>query len=358
MRAILNHNSLILSVVSTFMRHDSLPRKYSRCFSRVPKVLGPIGVDVFKEATFELDKPLILRASVYASNPNHTTSLPVPLPAFSKWFSDDKDPEKTTLSPYMNRFANATYWHEFVQRPGFYKHRNHPFWSWWAGKEPSSTSWLDIQMPDSPDNPRFARSRYPLSLLIAAQQYNKEFPLTPIGNIYMPLVPHRVLPKELQDDIPVPDIVQHSGRGLINPLSSIWIGLQNTYSPWHRDMARGLCVQLRGSKKVRLAPRPLGKKIMMDARAKFPKHDMDTLYSEHGLVDIEKFNKHAESIYGWGPERTIVYDAIWGPNAPQDLYAATVHAGDALYIPDKWWHSFKSGPKRGVLNASVNWFFD
>lgn len=59
-----------------------------------------------------------------------------------------------------------------------------------------------------------------------------------------------------------------------------------------------------------------------------------------------------------GEERLVLHDAVWGNTSPEDnMYEAELEAGDALFIPEGWWHSVKSVGSDGELNGSVNWWF-
>ena len=56
-----------------------------------------------------------------------------------------------------------------------------------------------------------------------------------------------------------------------------------------------------------------------------------------------------------GPERAALDEAVWGKDANGEGYDAMVNPGDALFIPNGWWHSIKS--VGGGVTASVNWWF-
>lgn len=57
-------------------------------------------------------------------------------------------------------------------------------------------------------------------------------------------------------------------------------------------------------------------------------------------------------------EREVLHDAVWHCNAlPEELHEVELSPGDALFIPDLWWHSVKSVEADGQLNGSVNWWF-
>lgn len=56
-----------------------------------------------------------------------------------------------------------------------------------------------------------------------------------------------------------------------------------------------------------------------------------------------------------GLERKALHDAVWYSAKVEDGYEVKLATGDALFIPQGWWHSIK-GLGEGV-NMSVNWWF-
>lgn len=149
------------------------------------------------------------------------------------------------------------------------------------------------------------------------------------------------LPVQLQEDLPTPRIVAEAGKGDVYN-SSIWLGLEPTYTPLHRDPNPNLFCQLLGSKTVRLLPPKAGDRLYGEVQARLQRNGSSRIRSFE-MMD--------------GPERVMLNAATWGSEAPKDCVEAQVEAGDALFVPKGWWHSVRSTHRDGRLNASVNWWF-
>ncbi|KAJ4424415.1 hypothetical protein N0V82_000936 [Gnomoniopsis sp. IMI 355080] len=200
----------------------------------------------------------------------------------------------------------------------------------------------------------------PLALLDAAVTYNLKKSDAGVRQLYVAQAPLNDLPKELQDDLPVPRIVKTAGKGDIYD-SSVWLGLEPTYTPLHRDPNPNLFIQLCGNKVVRLLPPASGGQIFRDVQLR-----LNNNFANSRLRGPEMMS---------GPERELMYGAVWyedglrGTQAPQGaveeyqdpsrskMQEARLQPGDALFIPKGWWHSVKSEDDAGRLNASVNWWF-
>lgn len=208
---------------------------------------------------------------------------------------------------------------------------------------------------------RFLRFPAPLALLDAAIKFNLERPDTGMRNLYVAQAPLNDLPQELQGDLPVPKIVKYAGKGDIYD-SSIWLGLEPTYTPLHRDPNPNLFIQLCGNKVVRLLPPASGDQLFRQVQTKLGRNShMNSRLRGSEMMD--------------GPERDLMYEVVWKKDGLQEerasqgteetspeissikMQEALLRPGDALFIPKGWWHSVKSEDDAGRLNASVNWWF-
>lgn len=208
---------------------------------------------------------------------------------------------------------------------------------------------------------RFLNFPAPLALLDAAVKFNLESPDAGLRKLYIAQAPLNDLPQELQGDVPVPKLVKYSGKGDIYS-SSIWLGLEPTYTPLHRDPNPNLFVQLCGTKVVRLLPPASGDRLFRQVQTKLGR----SLHINSRLRGPEMMD---------GPERDLMHSVVWDENGLQDIQAsqgtevtspepssngmqeAVLQPADALFIPKGWWHSVKSEDDAGRLNASVNWWF-
>jgi hypothetical protein len=148
------------------------------------------------------------------------------------------------------------------------------------------------------------------------------------------------LPQALQDDLPLPDLLRDIRKpGKVDIYgANVWMGTPPTFTPLHKDPNPNLFVQMAGKKKVRLLEPVKGKKVFDDVQR---------------MVGASASAQMRGAEMMQGPERLALRDAVWGENA--DAHEVTLGPGDALFIPEKWWHSIKSA---GVdFNASVNWWF-
>ncbi|OAA68685.1 Cupin, JmjC-type [Niveomyces insectorum RCEF 264] len=236
---------------------------------------------------------------------------------------------------------------------------------------------------------RLVRMHAPLALLMAGLAYNdhlrrhpegKEGTAVPAGppltQLYVAQAALADLPPALQRDLAAPDLVQRAGRGDVYG-ASLWLGLEPTYTPWHRDPNPNLFGQLCGSKTVRLLPPGRGERIFRDVQAAL-QAAAAAAAAAATTTPVHARIRGEEMMHG--PERAALHDAIWGDAPPagadtknyrnnngdndtaQASVANTIHEahlepGDLLFIPKGWWHSVKSTFSDGRLNASVNWWF-
>jgi hypothetical protein len=291
---------------------------------------------------------------------------PVVLPALEKWFTYSKEGERerADLSPYFKEHATGMLPYELLlpstdlsSPPN--ENLSH-FISWLLkSSDPSyqilasflkrelaqqlaSLSNEGERLASNPDT-FFIRFEAPLALLAAGVQFNKEQPSPDrcFTQLYVAQAPLPALPKELQADVPTPMAVVQSGAGDVYG-SSIWLGLEPTYTPWHRDPNPNLFCQLCGSKVLRIMPSGAGLKLFEEVQARMGRAGSPSIRGEEMMQ---------------GAERQAWLDAVWGKDAPSRMLEVIVKPSDVLFIPKGWWHSVKSMGPGGELNASVNWWF-
>jgi hypothetical protein len=135
------------------------------------------------------------------------------------------------------------------------------------------------------------------------------------------------LPSGLQKDVPTPDLVLTAGKGDLYD-SSIWLGHAPTYTPLHRDPNPNLFVQLAGRKVVRLFEPSIGRAILASIHEKLGSIGSASIRGEEMMQ---------------GAEKEALLKAVWSSNAPYTSLCsqAELGPGDALYIPQGWWHSVR-----------------
>ncbi|CAK7220496.1 Transcription elongation factor spt6 [Sporothrix eucalyptigena] len=215
------------------------------------------------------------------------------------------------------------------------------------------THYISLSSTCQDDKPRLIRLKAPLALFLAAVEYNSINKTTgPITQLYIAQAPLGELPHRLQQDVPAPNLVQHAGRGDIYD-SSVWLGLEPTYTPWHRDPNPNLFCQLCSSKTVRLTGPKAGERIFRQVQEDLMKTRRSDLHSASSRIRGEEMMQ--------GPERELLHRAVWrddGENGGRGImHEAQLDAGDMLFIPKGWWHSVRSVHADGRLNGSVNWWF-
>ncbi|KAI1263237.1 Clavaminate synthase-like protein [Xylariaceae sp. FL1019] len=202
----------------------------------------------------------------------------------------------------------------------------------------------DIIQTSRTEGSQFHSFESPLDLMIRAVRYNnsRSESADRIKQLYVAQSDIRSLPSSLRDDLPTPDMITRIGKGDIYG-SSIWLGLQPTYTPLHRDPNPNWFSQLVGEKAVRLIPPRMGDSVYADVRRKL------------GSPGNSRF-RGAEMMDG--PERDGLHRAVWiEPSPSRGFVQAILKPGDALFIPKGWWHSVTSVGVPGDLNASANWWF-
>ncbi|KAG6014701.1 hypothetical protein E4U43_006238 [Claviceps pusilla] len=197
---------------------------------------------------------------------------------------------------------------------------------------------------DENPNMEFYQTHAPYKLLIKALEFNqsRDPAVRDPLQLYIAQSPLSDLPQPLQNDIRAPELVRRTGKGDIYN-SSIWLGTEPTYTPLHRDPNPNLFCQLWSRKVVRLLPPSTGDRLFFEVQEQVQQQGNSRIRT----ADMMQ-----------GKERPVLHDAIWeNESPPDDMCEAELEAGDALFIPEGWWHSVKSMQSNGSLNASVNWWF-
>ncbi|KAK4238474.1 hypothetical protein C8A03DRAFT_33510 [Achaetomium macrosporum] len=195
---------------------------------------------------------------------------------------------------------------------------------------------------------RFIRFNAPFALFHAALAYNKAHSgHERFADLYITQFPLSDLPKELQDDFPMPEFLAAPNPQMFNAVpdvysSSLWLGLEPTYTPWHCDPNHNLFCQLVGCKVIRLMPPEAGLKLFREVKARLGGPANPFIRGEEMMQ---------------GPERKAFLDAVWSATPPEGMLEVELKPRDVLYLNKHWWHSVKSGADGGQLNASVNWWF-
>ncbi|KAH6617793.1 hypothetical protein B0J18DRAFT_435635 [Chaetomium sp. MPI-SDFR-AT-0129] len=236
---------------------------------------------------------------------------------------------------------------------------------------------------ESPATPGFARFHAPLALLDAARQYNttQADPSRRVSKLYVAQMPLSNLPPDLQRGLPTPALLTEtpshtttssaSASATTTPTpttppadiytSSIWLGLEPTFTPWHRDPNDNIFCQLHGTKQVRVLPPVAGERLFRRVLNDRSHDEESSNFSGSSAIRGEEM-MHSSERQAW-------YDAVWGQGvkgegeqglAPeyQLMQHAEVGPRDMMFIPKGWWHSFVStSDVEGGLNASVNWWF-
>lgn len=279
-------------------------------------------------------------------------NVPAALPALEKWFTTTSidGHDETSTTPYLEQHSATWLPYELMIPPPSEPPRPAPLTPFltWLSTSPSpnhqTLSALLAETQNSPtSHPTFHRFSAPLALLLAGLAFNHQSPPPPrrLQQLYIAQVPLSALPPQLQSDIPTPLLVQQSGKGDVYD-SSLWMGLQPTYTPWHRDPNPNFFCQLASSKAVRLMPPRRGEGLFLEARSKIGGVGGSRIRGEEMMQ---------------GEERRVLFDAVWGGGAPGEMREVRLGRGDVMFIPKGWWHSLRSDGSQGGLNASVNWWF-
>ncbi|KAH8204456.1 hypothetical protein TruAng_001372 [Truncatella angustata] len=291
-------------------------------------------LESFRQHAFTPELPLVMRNSHLFAPVRH-------------WFVNHDGPS-ASLSDYLTQHSSVVFPYEFLHStaPGD-KDSVLSFIDWLRAQDEQlalclagtlSNTGRDIPEESTVFHQFFA----PLDLLSKASEYNKlQATESRVKRLYIAQSQLNELPEPLRNDLPVPSIVEHAGKGDVYD-SSIWLGLEPTYTPLHRDPNPNLFVQLLSDKTIRLLTPTLGQQLY--ARVQ----------NQLGSRGNSRF-RGTEMMQG--PERAALYDAVWGSELSEDILEAVLQPNDALFIPKGWWHSVRSNFHDGRLNASVNWWF-
>ncbi|KAK0708089.1 JmjC domain-containing protein [Lasiosphaeris hirsuta] len=204
------------------------------------------------------------------------------------------------------------------------------------------------------DRPEFHRFVGTLNFFSNALEYNLQTSNPPdrVGKLYIAQTPLDVLPPHMHADSHRPGLLNLIAADIYN--SSMWLGLQPTYTPFHNDPNDNLFSQVRGTKLVRLLPPERGNALFFQVKA-----EIAAQLSSSGHPSPAKPaspGMRGEEMMQWR-EREAFHKAVWSEQAPAGIFEARLNPGDMLYIPRKWWHSVQSVGTYGALNVSMNWWF-
>ncbi|KAI9782398.1 MAG: hypothetical protein M1816_001896, partial [Peltula sp. TS41687] len=173
----------------------------------------------------------------------------------------------------------------------------------------------------------FQRFHAPLSLFLEWTRQERQGQ----DRLYLAQASVSDFPRELQDDLPPPNVVLHAGKGSIYD-TNLWIGLTPTYTPLHRDPNPNLFVQMAGIKVVRLYEPEAGDRMFRRVMHALGRDGSPVFRGEEMMK---------------GAERGLLDELVWGSKKPEMqrdccVYEACVEQGDGLFIPKGWWHSIRS----------------
>jgi len=316
------------------------------------KSADAVDCEEFRQAAFSINKPLVMRGRAQQDRPDDRT--PSVFSLLPKWFNTNHPTHYYEATSYLQGFSSTLFPYELVQGPAqSVAGRSadagmHQFCLWLSSTDnPNHKVFaqllkhhLDTLIPGSHEV-QLLQFDAPLALLLAALEYNASHSESTVTRLYIAQAPLNDMPRELGNDVPLPEIVRSAGKGDIYD-SSIWLGLEPTYTPWHQDPNPNLFCQICSSKAVRLLPPSAGDHIFREVQMGLGRSGSSHIRGQEMMQ---------------GPERRLLHEAIWGEEAPADIREAWLDAGDALFIPKGWWHSVKSGFGDGRLNGSVNWWF-
>ncbi|KAK4032658.1 hypothetical protein C8A01DRAFT_50588 [Parachaetomium inaequale] len=371
MRQLINPRSYAPPLRLLAKRHISFGTRQAALRNTVDEIDARLDIAQFRRITRAAEdrlKAVVFRRQAQPGaflRPDSIVKQPVVLPALAKWFIRDQQGQSMGLSRHFKQFKPSIVPYELVfgegGLPGEADDSAVAFRDWLREKSPhllkrrlsqvlARHETGDEQLDAYTD---FVRFDAPLGLLDAALQYNSSLELRghlkPVSQLYIAQASLSDLPQDLQLDVPTPQALVAPPTPQVPYTadiydSSLWLGLEPTFTPWHRDPNHNLFCQLCGSKTVRLLPPEAGARLF--------KKVMSRLGSTGDNVAIRGVEMMR------GAERQAWQDGIWGPDAPPFILETVVHPRDVMFIPKGWWHSVKStGGGEGTLNASVNWWF-
>jgi hypothetical protein len=134
---------------------------------------------------------------------------------------------------------------------------------------------------------------------------------------------------------PAPAILLH--RELSCTQSNLWMNLQQARSTLHYDGSDNILVLVDGTKHVTLIS-----PIVTPQLQPVPASDDNPNHSTLSFAEVEQLVSEMETKHNQQENQSI-----------KNAYSVTLHAGDALYIPEGWWHQVLSEPCSMALNF---WF--
>ncbi|EPE04985.1 hypothetical protein F503_00139 [Ophiostoma piceae UAMH 11346] len=323
-----------------------------------------LSLDAFRERAFRVEKPVLIQGGDTGSDSSS-------VPAATRWFefgagargNDGSLPAR--LSDYLQEnFAMASLPYELMLPPRNEGHALDEFIAWLTrGASDTSSSSIQPALAEllshqiameggsRESESRLVRLEAPFALFMAAVEFNHgRRASSPLTQLYIAQASLSDLPLALREDVPPPELVQKAGRGDVYA-SSVWLGLEPTYTPWHRDPNPNLFVQLCSRKTVRVMAPKAGERIFRSVQTELMKRTEGAGSSSSRIRGEEMMQ---------GPERQLLHEAVWSTAAASSestLQEAHLEPGDMLFIPKGWWHSVKSVYADGRLNGSVNWWF-
>lgn len=300
-------------------------------------------------------------------------------PTLSKWFEPVEDdvsiPKRIDVTEYVRSFQAYIVPYELRYPQWRLVHGDavQNFIRWLRSGEagrPEDTAQYGVlaSILDRHVNPRirndeqvFIRFDAPLALLFAALDFNKaqvkQNKITAtLRNMYIAQCALNDLPDQLAADLPTPELVQRTGRGDVYG-TSLWMGLERTFTPLHRDPNPNLFVQLCGYKEVRLLPPLAGDELYRQVQVALDRGQL-TGPAVRGdeMMQGSELEVWRKTIWPSEGQRHLVPKLPWS-GQKRTVLEAKLGRGDALFIPKGWWHSVQSTLGDGRLNASANWWF-
>ncbi|ROT43330.1 Clavaminate synthase-like protein [Sodiomyces alkalinus F11] len=308
----------------------------------------------FRDEAFSPGRPWFFKGTRGSSGKDSS------FPALLKWFDGDgkasslaPGPAHAAFSSYMGQFAHHIFPYELTipQHPEEDDGSVDPiqrFISWLlSGSDPVNMNTMlsgilqGAIQPPAGSGPSFSLFQAPLLLLLRAVEFNQSQDDIILKQLYIAQSPLSDLPAHLQRDLPTPRLVREAGKGDVYN-SSVWMGLEPTYTPLHRDPNPNLFCQLLSDKTVRLLSPQAGDRAFRRVQAQLGRPANSRIRGTEMMQ---------------GPERVALNAIVWGSDASGDILEARLGPGDALFIPTGWWHSVKSTHTDGRLNVSANWWF-